>query len=368
MIDFEKRLKNLKDRRQGTRELVLLEKGFNSWDSGDYRTSEAYEVISESSGVRYAIGAMSAVDPKSTEVSINEGNRVADTLINMLKTSNITASKRMQGSVVLDIHIEGHSDVDMLVILEDMVLIQTPKLDGTSCYASDKRPMVDIVAELRRESETKLTSRYYEVNVDCSNNKSIALEGGSLKRKVDIVPSCWYHTHDYQRTEQEHDAGINIYHKKEHCLLENFPFKHIQKINLKDTQYSGNLKKVIRLLKNMIADMPEYKKIKAKTLSSYDLASIGYHMDEKLSVPSYMTLSLVEQTRSHLSLLHASKVYRDGLNVPDETRKIFDNDKKVEALEILTKEMEDLAFSIYKELKPLSETYESSAITGKVIL
>lgn len=35
-------------------------------------------------------------------------------------------------------------------------------------------------------------------------------------------------------------------------------------IERKDTNYNGNLKMVIRLMKNMIADMPDYKKEKQK--------------------------------------------------------------------------------------------------------
>ncbi|WP_417215606.1 hypothetical protein [Alcanivorax sp.] len=367
MIDFDARLKRLKDRRQGTRELVLLEKGFHSWDTGDYRIRESYEKLSESPGVRYAIGAMSAVDPQSTQVSINEGNRVSDTLISMLKTEGIGTTKKIQGSVALDIHIEGHSDVDMLIICEDTVLVQTPKLDGSACYASDSRPMVEIVAEIRNKSEQKLTTRYYEAEVDCTSSKSISLVGGSLKRKVDIVPSCWYHTHDYQRSRQERDVGINIYHKKEHRLLGNFPFKHIARVNDKDAQYSGNLKKVIRLLKNLVADMPDYKKGKAKALTSYDLAGIAYHMDQRLNIPSYMSLALVEQTRDFLSFLNASEAYRNTLAVPDDTRKIFNEKAKNEALEIITKEVEDLAFSIFRELRPYSHVYDGSVIKSKAI-
>lgn len=368
MIDFETRLKKLKDRRQGTRELVLLEKGYNSWDSGDYRIQESYEKLSESPGVRYAIGAMAAVNSQSTQVSIDEGNRVSDTLINLLKTAGINTSKRMQGSVALDIHIEGHSDVDMLIICEDTVLVQTPKLDGSSCYASDTRPMVDIVAEIRTKSEEKLISRYYEAEVDCTNGKSISMEGGSLRRKVDIVPSCWYHTHEYQRTRLERDAGIKIYNKKEHSLLGNFPFKHIARVNERDAQYSGSLKKVVRLLKNIVADMPAYKKNKAKALTSYDLAGIAYHMDERLNIPSYMSLALVEQSRDFIGLLKSSEAYRNTLQVPDDTRKIFDKDSKTEALEILSKEIDDLAYSIFKELRPALESYDSDVITSKVII
>ncbi len=311
---------------------------------------------------------MSAVNPKSTEISVNEGNRVADTLISMLKTAGIDASKRMQGSVKLNIHIEGHSDVDMLIIRKDIVLIDTPRIDGTlPCKPADQRPMVDIIAELRTESESKLTSRYQKAKVDCSNNKSISLEGGSLKRKIDIVPSCWYYTHDYQKSGLDIDAGVHIFHKSDHTLIGNFPFKHIHRVTLKDEQYLGNLKKVIRLLKNLVADMPDYKKMKTKKLTSYDLAGIAYHMDKKLNVPPYMALSLVENTRSHLFSLKESKYYRDSLKVPDDTRKIFDNNNKDDALDILTQEIDDLAKSIYKELCPESQTYDSYAITGKVI-
>jgi hypothetical protein len=367
MIDFDKRLKSLKDRRQGTKERTALEKGYFSWDTNDYRSNEAYEQLTEGSGVRYATGAMAAVDKKSTEISIREGDRAADSLISSLSTIGIGATKRLQGSVALDIHIEGHSDVDMLIILTNTILVRTPKLNGAPCSASDNRPMVDIVAELRLESEKKLTSRYPQANVDCSGNKSIALEGGSLQRKVDIVPSCWYDTYEYQRSNQEHDRGIQIYHKKNHSLLRNFPFTHIKKVDDKDALYNGNLKKVIRLLKNMVADMPDYKKTVAKRLSSYDLAAVVYHMNSQLSLPTYMSLGLIEKVRAHLSLLVSSKAYRDSLYVPDGSRTIFDSENKVEALQILEKETTDLAMAIFKELRPYQSVYDSRTLTDKVI-
>ncbi|ENE8724330.1 hypothetical protein ABWJ16_000294 [Vibrio alginolyticus] len=368
MIDFNTRLKKLKDRRQGTRELHLAESGYSSWDSRDYRTQEKYEKLQESAGVRYAIGAMAAVSEQSTKISISEGNRVADTLIDLLESAGIRTVKRMQGSVALDIHIEGHSDVDMLILHDEIVLVETPKIDGTPCYPpSDKRPMVDIMADLRTLSEEKLTTRYWQANVDCTNGKSISLEGGSLKRKVDIVPSCWYHTQDYQRSNQEKDAGVKIFNKKEHVLIGNYPFKHIARVNERDALYSGNLKKVTRLFKNVVADMPDYKKKTAKALTSYDLAGIAYHMDQNLNVPSYMSLSLVEKAREYLQLLTQSSFHRDSLMVPDDTRKIFDNDTKVEALEVLHKEMSELAVSIFQELQPSATMYDANVIKSKYV-
>ncbi|MEF3073687.1 hypothetical protein V2P20_01470 [Methylobacter sp. Wu1] len=138
-------------------------------------------------------------------------------------------------------------------------------------------------------------------------------------------------------------------------------------MNEKDDLYSGNLKCVIRLMKNIIADMPNYKKIVAKRLSSYDLAAIGYHMNRDLQLPAYMRLGLVEKTRSHLSLLLAVREYRELLSVPDGTRKIFDAAEKTEALEILAKEVEDLAVSIFKELKPLQTQYDPNVIINKYV-
>ncbi|MGK0271056.1 MAG: hypothetical protein ACI88H_001709 [Cocleimonas sp.] len=368
MINFDNRLKNLKNRRQGTRERFLLENNLSIFDSKDYRTRENYEELTESSSIRYAIGAMAAVDSRSTQISIEEGERVANTLISMLSTVGITAVKEMQGSVALDVHIKGHSDVDMLILEDDTVLIQTPKLDGSSCAASDQRPMVEIIKDLRLKSEDKLISRYYQANVDCLGNKSIALSGGSLKRKVDIVPSCWFHTHEYQRSGQKYDKAVRIYNKGTHSLEGNQPFLHIKKVNDRDQVYLGNLKKVIRLMKNQVADMPDYKKRVVKKLSSYDLMAIGYDMNEQLNCPYYMSLTLVERLRSHLSLLVASKALRDLLIVPDGSRNVFNTEDKIEALQILYSEVSDLAEAIYKSIRPLGQTlYDSKVLTEKAV-
>lgn len=368
MINFENRLKSLKDRRQGTRETALLEHNLsvNSWQ--EVRTREKYEELAESASIKYAIGAMAAVDKRSTQISIEEGERVADTLISMLNTVGISTEKEIQGSVALDIHIEGHSDVDMLILKSDIVLVQTPKLDGGQCFAHDSRPMVDIIRDIRLRSEEKLTSRYYQANVDCQGNKSITLSGGSLKRKVDIVPACWYHSHDYQRSGAKHHKGVEIYNKGEHKLIGNKPFMHIKLVNDKDEVYAGNLKKVIRLMKNLVADMPDYKKDVVKTLSSYDLTAIGYDMNDGLKCPDYLSLTLVEKLRAHLSLLVDSPLLRSMLNVPDGSRKVFDTDEKTEALRILHKEVTDLATSIYKDISPLSSmSYDVNTLKQKYV-
>lgn len=375
MIDFEKRLKSLKDRRQGSRERVIYDSTLSySQESAainegfDYRQKEDYENLRDASGVKYAIGAMSVVNSQSTNVSIKEGERVADNLINSLYSQNIFIEKRLQGSVALDIHIKGYSDVDMLVLIKNPVNIENPKVDPSRYSPStDPRPLLEIVKELRGASEVSLTNSFPKATVDVSGNKSIALEGGSLQRKIDIVPACWYDTRNYQQTNYEHDRGVKIYNKGDHELLMNYPFTHIKLVNDKDAVYSGNLKSVARLLKNMIADMPDYKKTIVKKLSSYDIAAIAFHMNNRLLLPTYMRLGLVEKTRAYLRHLLDDIVYRNLLYVPDNSRKIFNDESKVRALEILSKECSDLAESIFKELKPFVGNYDSSVILNREV-
>lgn len=377
MISFENRLASLKNRRQGSLERAILESSMESFQkereltlNTDLRTKEDYENLKESNSIKYTIGAMAPVSKRSTEISFEEGTRVAENLMKSLSSKGISSSHRFQGSVALDIHIEGHSDVDVLIIKQDIVLV--PRLySHTYSEPSDKRSMEDIIKELRIESESILTKNFPQANVDITSNKSISLEGGSLKRKVDIVPSCWNDTVEYQKTGNESDRGINIYHKENHELIFNQPFKHIDLIERKDTNYNGNLKMVIRLMKNMIADMPDYKKKKAKNLSSFDLASIAYYMDSYLNVPFNMRIALVEKLRLHLNKLVQDKTFRDLLYVPDESRKIFnaeDYNEKVEALNILASDISDLAIAIFNDIKPWNvKQFDSNIILNKQV-
>lgn len=334
----------------------------------DLRKQEVFETLKESSSIKYTIGAMAPVDQKYTDVSIKEGHRIADSLIKSLYTHNESVVKRMQGSVALDIHVKGHSDVDMLIIAKNIVSIETPKIVPNNYQdPSDKRGLINILKDIRHKSEKILVNNFPAAEVITSGNKSIAISGGSLLRKIDIVPAAWYDTRKYQVSANEHDRGIKIYHKNDHEFILNYPFFHMKLVNDRDEKYFGNLKSVIRLMKNMIADMPEYKRNITKRLSSYDLTSIAYHMDDNLDVPHYMRLGLVEKLRVHLDTLIANDSYRDSLFVPDDSRKIFDDNAKLEALEILHKECTDLAQSIFQDLQPARMFYDGSILLNKLV-
>ncbi|MGR5478136.1 hypothetical protein ACPV5A_13125 [Vibrio chagasii] len=372
MIDFETRLGKLKERRHGSFSTTILkaaglESNQATFDSLS-NVSESYESLKESAAIKYTIGAMMEVDPEYTKVSVRTGERVAETLTSLLSTDGKSVVYRMQGSVPLNIHIKGHSDVDMLIINQPDILVQYPKKQSSNYLPpTDKRPMEDVLKDLREQCEKRLTNRYPQVSVDCSNAKSIAMEGGSLQRKVDIVPACWFDTLEYQESWQEIHRGVKIYHKKDHELIGNSPFKHIHLVNQKDAFYGGNLKKLVRLLKNLVADMPDGKKSVAKELSSFDLVSIVYIMNDLLICSEYTPLLLVDRLLTQLTALIENPLSAASVKVPDGSREIFDNEDKISALRIIHAEIESLRDSIYKDLTQGAMVFDSQKLVDKRI-
>ncbi|MBD1107729.1 hypothetical protein HXV84_20385 [Pseudomonas amygdali pv. morsprunorum] len=195
-MDFNSRLTSLKNRRKGPQNPTF--DGTSESDyaeltkalSGQRYGLESFESIQEPDGVKYAVGAMAPVEKRYTEISIAEGERVANSLSKSLLNESVTVEYKLQGSVGLDVHIKGYSDVDMLVLIADTITVQSPSVNPFAYVdATDTRPKAEIISDLRYRSERILCNNFPKVNVNTEGGKSIALEGGSLARKIDIVPA-----------------------------------------------------------------------------------------------------------------------------------------------------------------------------------
>jgi hypothetical protein len=334
----------------------------------ELRKSESFEGLQESDGVKYAVGAMAAVDSKYTELSIKEGERVASNLSQALSRENISVDTKLQGSVGLDVHIKGYSDVDMLVMVGKTILVERPYVSpGYYPDATDQRPMTEIVGELRARSEVILTQNFPKVSVNTAGAKSIALEGGSLARKVDIVPATWFHTIAYQTSRADHDLGVKILDKKNTILIANHPFLNRKLINDADRQVDGNLKRVVRLIKNLQADAVGGRSDVIKKINSFDVLSIAYDMRMDLAIPSYQQLGLVGLLSDRLQFLIINKAYCDEMNTPDLTRKVFDDEGKYAGLASLYLECKELADSLARELSPYHTKTNREILLNKAI-
>lgn len=349
-INFYKRLNNLEKRRKGT---DLTYKLFDSISSGITSSSEfdtlkssieKWQTISDKPSVRYAVGAMQEVGKRYTEISIETAKRIQNQLEpKLLSNHGIKSECRLQGSVPLNVHIKGVSDVDMLVINTDHY--RSEKYLNT-LRAEDVR----ILKQLRAACIYELNKAYPAVNIDTTGAKSITLTGGSLPRDVDVVPSHWIETNEYETQKQFHLRGVNILDNKTPTTLMNLPFKHIYRIDSRCKYLTGGgLKKAIRLCKTIKADLIEEGH--SIYLNSFDLASIMYYANvENLKRGESFALAIVLETQRFFDYLHHHPHYRNSLYTPDYTRKIFDTSNKAASLTKMSIALDKLVTALRKDL------------------
>jgi len=347
---IEERLRRLSDRRKGldrlsdlsfTDQATVLAKGMVS---EDWQSREA-----QKKHTQYTLGAMQSVGSEYTEITLETARRVGRQI-----ESNLTPKPefRLQGSVPLDIHIRGVSDVDLLV-LDNSFFVFHPSGRLANSYAPSQRNQLDVILELRTASEKILKNAYPAAKVDCSGSKAIKLSGGSLPRPVDVVPAIWYRTVEYQNSLNECDAGVTVADKSVPKTIDNFPFLHIKLINDRDLVCAGGLKKLIRLAKNIKADSD---RAALKKLSSFDIASFMYHADQNnLYLGQFFELSVLAELRRFLDWAYFHEVEARAFRTPDGTRYVLDSKEKFEAIKEFSYEVDELARRVAVEQQALAD-------------
>lgn len=351
--NYSSRLSELRNRKNDIN--ILQENyGYKGYTLDSY--NQFIKMASETNDAQnYFIEAMSPVDEIYTENTYREAERVKNQL-DKIKSASLDFEYEYQGSVSNNTHIKAHSDIDVLVIIGRFFGLQHPLQPR---YPYKGNPVADLM-ELRTACESHLASAFPKVDVDCSGAKSIALSGGSLRRKVDVVPSNWYNTVDYDRTGQKQYRGIQILDKRKKKRMVNTPFYHNYLLNTKDISTGGNLKRSIRLLKTLKADSEQ-----DISLSSYDIAAIAYNMETSKYITGDKYILLLKNVNNYLKALIAmSSVSRDNIDVPDKSRKIFNESGKYVGLIRLQEDVEDLLKSLISSygLNEYSLEYKAIAV------
>jgi hypothetical protein len=345
--NYADKLERLRQRRAGDQTDVGLRFAESSALLKSTQQKEKYQTRTASSALQYALGCMQEVDPTYTKNSYAEGVRVRNQVDRWMRDCGIRASFEYLGSLPLNIHIRGVSDVDLLVMHEEFVTLDWSGPRAASYKVLGLDVLTDML-RLRSECEDVLESRFPEAKVEKNKGKSIRISKGSLRRDIDVVPAHWHDTAIYQASGLKHDREIRILDKSVPVTLGNRPFMHMKKIGDKDTLSSGGLKKAIRLLKSLRNDADP--KI---DLSSYDIASLAWHFDMAgLRFPDYLDTVLLAsiQVQLHGLLSDTAKLIR--LDVPDGSRKIIDTPEKLGALEKLAEELRLLVIDIAASLSP----------------
>lgn len=272
--------------------------------------NEVYKYIQENDAIKYAIGAMQPIDPEYTRNTFKECARIENQL-----DGKVPAEFDHQGSVTNDTHIKAHSDIDLLVAHTDFCTIEPPNTP-TSRYSGNS---ISELVRLRNNSTTVIENAFPEVDIDKTGSKSVCLTGGSLRRKIDMVICNWWHTTDYVKTGHNFYKGIQVLDISIPTRISNKPFLHNALIEVKDDNSNGNLRKLVRLLKSL-----KYDSERNDCLSSYDICSVVYNMDENLlSCPKGQELLLMQRCNEYLLDLIRNDQKRSWLWVPNRTRLVF---------------------------------------------
>lgn len=273
--------------------------------------NEVYRSLEQSDAVKYTLGAIQPIDPEYTRATYAEGDRVLNQLEKQLVDK---CEYRYQGSVTNDTHIKARSDIDLLTITGKYITLEAPQTP-TSPYKGD---CIQDLTDLRNNEIDILNRTFPEAQVDVSSSKAISIEGGSLRRKIDVVPSNWFDTNKYAETKDETFRGVQIFDTHTNERIKNTPFLHNHFVDQRDKAVNGNLRKVARLMKSLKYDTD------AVDLSSYDIVGIAYNMgDDLLGFGFGHDLALLESSCQYCERLLNDAYLRESLIVPDGHRKVF---------------------------------------------
>ena len=343
---FDARLDSLVARRTPQVERVIKASRYPTLPpSRFYQASPSYEVYQRmgehGSAVRYAVGAMQPVDPNYTEITYGEGQRVLNQLSKFLN-GELECDYEYQGSVTNDTHIKAYSDIDLLAIIRKFVTVERPQ-EVTTPYEGN--PNQDL-GDVREKSDQQLRSGFPKADVDDSGAKSISISGGSLQRKIDVVPANWFNTNQYAQYGEKRFRAVQILDTRSGCRLLNMPFMHNYRIEEKDNRVGGGLRKAARLLKSLKYDSDSVN------LSSYDIVALAYNMnDAELITYPGLEIQLIARTKGFLDNVAEDAGLRESLMVPDESRTVFAKGHATqEGLDQLRDEVDDLLVAISKNL------------------
>jgi len=344
--NYKKRIENLKARRQDTLTKAII-------------VSEAFNKSTYGETIKYVYESMQEIDPKYTARTYEICDKIKGHLTSGLKETGISVQFDYQGSVPTNTHIRLHSDIDLLTVHYNFYSLEPPQVPTFPYYGDT----VQDLKNMREKVHIILDSVYSACTIDNSGSKALSISGGSLQRKVDLVICNWYDSVNYTQTLKKFHRGIQVLDRDNSRRILNYPFAHIENLNNKDTQVLGNLKRLIRFLKTLKIDAKEESGVDIK-LSSYDLASLIYRMDNsELMLFGTKRLQLLNNCRDYFNKIISDSSFRESLEVVNNTRKIFcDDGAKVEDLVKLKSELDDIIADILVESKPIFDTLEKAEI------
>ena len=318
-----------------------------------FELAESYAFDEADDVSKYIRLAMAPVGDVMTNRSKDAGARVKDHLSRALQN----VSFQYQGSIMTDTHIEGASDIDLLVLPEQFFGWDRVGIERSVIYPENARysqaqmkllidalktqpykgdPLEDL-GELRVLCEESLAKVYDEH--DFSKGKSMKIRNQHLNREVDVVIASWFDdASSFANGRNLCRRGIQLYNREIHQRDPvDHPFLRAKLINERSSETDGRLKKMIRLLKTVKAESD-----KDVDFSSFDIYAVCYAMP----TADYANLpdaELVPAVTRYLYAIAQNSILMKSLRSVDGGEYIFNTPDKKDGFEILVNELFELS-------------------------
>ncbi len=324
--DYRLRLENLKGRRYDEASSVSV-------------LSEAFHTSDHSDCTKYALESMLEVDPAYGYQVYAISCKIQEKIAKELKKKGFQIAYRYQGELKTSTNIMLYGEVEIIVLKKNIT----------------GKPHIE-VQSLALELMKILQGNPNFESVEYHDKTRIRITAVQPACKINILPSVWVNSREYNKTKNEIYRGITEFDFKNRKVKKYLPFLNIARINAKDDRVNGNLKNLIRLLKTLCADSED-----PLALKDSEISAIVYSMSrEDLQADERHQLQLLPRVAARLYDLHLHGNQFDGLLSPSGKDRVFDgNPRKKAVIGKLHESLEELIDDIKKDLEKRRLTLDS---------
>lgn len=318
----------------------LLERRYDTIRETHY-LSENYEQFDYGPYLKYTLESMQPMNGPHTRRLYTVSGKVLQKIRKFFDQRAVNIDLRYQGAVHTNTHISLDGELEILAILRPRNKVEA--------YKSVEKLGTLLMGLFSGEPES------YD-KVDFSNKINIQISTRKPTVDLSVLPSIWVDTSAFRETKREIDRGIAEYDFINKTRKSFLPFRNMARINVKDNKVNGNLKRLVRFVKNVQIDASENIE-----LSNYELTSCLYNIhDKKLLVSAESLLSILPAVSNYLEKLGKTGMYRRIIS-PSRKELVFGNkEEKGEELIKLKLQLDAHLEQLQQELKSDQKTIDHS--------
>ncbi len=317
----------------------LLDRRFDQDKKEAYLSSSFHEYENYGPWTKYLLECTKPLDLSYRKTVFRVTGEMIKKFESELNHENFKIDIRYQGAIQSNTQVHLLGDVEILVIL-------TPR---------SKEKASKSVEKLGTLLMSALSSSSLFDKVDFSSKTNIELVAKYPQAQVSVLPTVWIDTQSYKESRREIDRGVAEYDFLKRTRRSYLPFRNIARINFKDLQVRGNLKRIIRLVRCLQLDSEENI-----NLNHYEIACMLYNLREKkLDISQDYILTLLPKVSLYLEKLVKFDMLKRVIS-PSRKELVFINEeeKKPELLK-LKKEIDMVLGNLSHELRKDGKTIES---------